>query len=59
MTLEGVLDREHHVARESDAVTREVPVGVLVVDDHEGGLIGGGEFAYAFVASTFKPMKPS
>jgi hypothetical protein len=39
MTLKGVLDREHYVARDSDTVAGKIPIGVLVVDDHEGGLI--------------------
>ncbi len=39
MTLKGMLDRKHHVARDGDFVSGKIPIGVLVVDNHESWLI--------------------
>ena len=39
MALESVLNREHHFSRDDSAVTSEIPVGILIIDDHERGLI--------------------
>jgi hypothetical protein len=54
VALEGVLNREDDIPWDGEPELSEVQVSILVIDDDERQLVGGGEFAYALVALTFR-----
>ncbi len=58
VTLERMLNGEHHVTRDGDTVASEVSIGVLIVDDHEGGLIWWRRVCVCVRGIHFQDRKP-